>query len=582
MLSASALVQLDVASGPIPSGARISAAGAGGLPISFELGSGLLDPSTGELNQEVLAVDARWNARDQAGNWRILPYWWDDSRRCLHAGAAEMWVSGHGYAFPTGDASRHIPGLALLIETASASPLDAPTREVVHLSAAVEEHDDLFDHDVTHLQWPVSEALAYDHDLTRTHLAGNLLRATEGRRHAERFVIDPPASTPAGPTPAVVRTGANASCGDPAPMYLHTLSQGRLAWLPAGEGGAPTPEIHLGGQGPVPGDPARTWRWRRRLLEAVEFEEAFTTDPVRFVDLVAGSSGGPLWEYDGEQGDSIRFGDDDFGQRPVAGTAFEVIYRVGSGALGNVAADAITGFDQAMAGVIVSVTNPFPASGGADPEPAERIRRLAPYAFQALPYRAVRAEDYEAAARSLPWVLDAGAVFRWTGSWLSVFTIADPGGTERIPISQHLELIDLLNRRRLAGYESFAPTPHYVGVDLIVTVCAKPWAFRGEVEAAILVELGTGAGTGGRPAFFSLDRFRLGSPLERSALEAAIQGANGVDGVLSILYRQRGLTPDFEEMPEVVSVRANDVLRVDNDASRPQRGSLKVIVEGGK
>jgi hypothetical protein len=197
-------------------------------------------------------------------------------------------------------------------------------------------------------------------------------------------------------------------------------------------------------------------------------------------------------------------------------------------------------------------------------------------------YRAVTPGDYENAAETLPWVLRAGTVFRWTGSWLTVFTTADPEGAEQITLPEQIELINLLNRYRLAGYESYVPAPNYVAIDLIVTVCADPSALRGDVEAAIVSALSTAKFTNGTTGFFYFDRFTFGTPLERSALEAAIQSAYGVAGVVSVQYRERGITPTWTCLPEVVQVSPSQILRMDNDPSRPNRGTLKVIVEGGK
>jgi hypothetical protein len=39
---------------------------------------------------------------------------------------------------------------------------------------------------------------------------------------------------------------------------------------------------------------------------------------------------------------------------------------------------------------------------------------------------------------------------------------------------------------------------------------------------------------------------------------------------------------DFIPMPSEVDVKSNQILRVDNDPSRPERGSLRVYVDGGK
>jgi hypothetical protein len=143
-------------------------------------------------------------------------------------------------------------------------------------------------------------------------------------------------------------------------------------------------------------------------------------------------------------------------------------------------------------------------------------------------------------------------------------------------------LISLLNRYRLAGYESYAPAPRFASLDLVVRVCALPNAFRGDVEGAVLERLSTRRFIDGSRGFFHVDRFTFGTPLERSSLEAAIQSAYGVAGVVSIKYRQRGRVPQLTEMPATVRVRVDEILRVDNDPSKPERGSLKVIVKGGK
>jgi hypothetical protein len=171
----------------------------------------------------------------------------------------------------------------------------------------------------------------------------------------------------------------------------------------------------------------------------------------------------------------------------------------------------------------------------------------------------------------------AGTVFRWTGSWLTVFTTPDPRGTEQVATERRTELINLLNRYRMAGYESYVPDPKYVSLDVVVGVCARPTAFRGDVEAAVLVALRSGPG-----GFFDPDNFTFGQPLRLSALEAAVQRANGVAGVTCVYYRVRGRTRGFVRMGDGVSVGVDEIVRCDSDPSLPEHGSLRVIIEGGK
>jgi hypothetical protein len=196
-------------------------------------------------------------------------------------------------------------------------------------------------------------------------------------------------------------------------------------------------------------------------------------------------------------------------------------------------------------------------------------------------YRAVLAQDYEAAAETLPWVLKAGTSFRWTGSWMTVFTAADPRGAEQISIDQEIQLVELLNRYRLAGYESYAPPPDYISIDLIVEVCAQTGWLNNDVEASVLNVLGSATRPNDSTAFFFADRFTFGTPLYRSRLEAAIQGAPGVLGVYAINYRKRGSFAGFVDLPEVLTPAPTQILRIANDPSWPERGTIRVIAEGG-
>ena len=245
--------------------------------------------------------------------------------------------------------------------------------------------------------------------------------------------------------------------------------------------------------------------------------------------------------------------------------------------------DTVTQVDPAdFAGVMVPGRNPFADPEGADAETPVHIRRTAPQAFRAVQFRAVRTEDYEAAAETLDWVQKAGTAFRWTGSWATVFTAVDPRGSEQIALDEETQLVELLNRRRLAGYESYAPNPIYLSVDLKIEVCADDGWLDGDVEAGVLARLGSATRADDSRGFFFADRFSFGSPLYRSRLEAAIQAVPGVLGVKSILYRQRGTFTGFVDLPEVLTPAPNQILRVDNDPSWPERGVIRVIVEGGR
>jgi predicted phage baseplate assembly protein len=285
---------------------------------------------------------------------------------------------------------------------------------------------------------------------------------------------------------------------------------------------------------------------------------------------------------DGDAGSTIRFGNDVFGASPTDQDLFTVTYRTGLGAAGNVAADSITMIAPSAAATLTAARNPFAVTDGQDAESAEHIRRMAPQAFRAVQFRAVRAEDYEAAAETLPWVQKAGTSFRWTGSWMTAFTAVDPRGSERIDVPEHVALVELLNRRRLAGYESYAPPPQYVSLDLRIEVCVATGWRDGDVEAGVLARLGSATDASDNAGFFFADLFTFGTPLYRSRLEAAIQEVPGVAGVHAVTYRQRSSFADFVDLPEVVAPAPTQILCVDNDPSWPERGTIRIIAEGGR
>src|SRR6185437_13083222 len=83
-----------------------------------------------------------------------------------------------------------------------------------------------------------------------------------------------------------------------------------------------------------------------------------------------------------------------FGAVPPVGAALRFTrYAHGGGLAGNVATGALTVLPAPLPGV-ASVTNPRPATGGADPESLDGARRRAALELRART-RAVTAEDFE-------------------------------------------------------------------------------------------------------------------------------------------------------------------------------------------
>jgi len=93
----------------------------------------------------------------------------------------------------------------------------------------------------------------------------------------------------------------------------------------------------------------------------------------------------------------IRFGDSHNGLMPRAGSRIVAIYSSGGGMAGNVPANAITELRSAMP-YIQSATNPVPASGGAEIESNDAVKRRGPQRLRNHD-RSVSAEDCEWLAR---------------------------------------------------------------------------------------------------------------------------------------------------------------------------------------
>ena len=582
-LGASAWLDVTVQAGmagAIPAGMDVWALGDAGRRVPFEAGRGLSEVIAGAT----YAVDAARNS--------FQPHLSDNNLLCLPVGTTELVITGHHAAdLPFDDLPPdRAPGKWVLLQTKPEPGM--PARALpVRLITIVDEVDPLVDdpitgHDITRLVWEPEQATPFELDLMVLEVRCNLVPATAGRTEMVRFAIRPdPDMNPDDFPIAIERVGPNGSIahlfGLPDPqeegLVWHSIASGQrrpeidLVELEAGLGGYVE---------------AERWDWRRALIgtnSSQPGERHFALDDGSWRRVVGYWRGGAEVvhdDYASGHGWTVRFGDDEFGMTPPNNTLFQATYRLGNGRPGNLPARSLTQFDPAFA-FIESVTNPLPATGGVDPEEADTVRQLAPDAFRAVVYRAVRPEDYAEAAERLPWVQRAGAAFRWTGSWLSAFVTPDPRGAAALETGQRRDLVDQLDRFRQTGREAHVLAPVYADLDLEITVCAQPTAFPGDVQERVRDAL-LGSGRMVRvPGFFSPDNFTFGTPLIRSSLEAAIQHVPGVRAVEDMMIRRRGWF-DWRPLTELIfEVGRDEVIRLENDQRHPDRGSLRIVMEGG-
>jgi predicted phage baseplate assembly protein len=279
----------------------------------------------------------------------------------------------------------------------------------------------------------------------------------------------------------------------------------------------------------------------------------------------------------------LRFGDDTNGKTPEAGTAFTAAYRIGNGSAGNVGADTIIHLSLSPAGAaaLQSCRNPLPAAGGTDPESADQIRRRAPEAFLTQE-RAVTMADYEAMTERDPRVERAAASLRWTGSWYTVFVAAEPRSGGTLPPTLAAALKQELERYRLAGQDLDLDSPHYVSLDIALSVCIDPDYFQAHVEQALWQILSNRVLPDGRKGVFHPDNFGFGQTVYLSPVYAAARSVAGVVAVAASRFQPQGIDTNQYLEAGAMPLGPLEIARLANDRNFPGHGQLTLVLEGGR
>ncbi|MGH4024792.1 MAG: putative baseplate assembly protein [Pseudonocardiaceae bacterium] len=281
----------------------------------------------------------------------------------------------------------------------------------------------------------------------------------------------------------------------------------------------------------------------------------------------------------------LRFGDGVLGRRPAYVDTFQVTYRVGGGRVGNVGRDALTELADPVPGV--SVRNPMPAYGGADPEPVEQVRQWAPQAFR-VQERAVNDADYAALTQRHPHVQRAAATKRWTGSWYTEFVTIDRSRGAEVDSKFRVGVAEFLERYRMAGEDVEIDGPIFVPLDIVLTVCVQPGYFRSNVKRALLELFSARDLPDGRRGFFHPDNFTFAQPVYLSQVVAAAMSADGVNWVDTEegpgkrnQFKRWGRPARGERATGRITIGRLEVARCDSDPSRPENGLIDFVMEGG-
>ena len=292
----------------------------------------------------------------------------------------------------------------------------------------------------------------------------------------------------------------------------------------------------------------------------------------------------------------LRSGDGIAGRIPEDGTVFELRCRIGSGPAGEVAPHAIahlltdrhTGLDGAtveplggVAADIVAIRNPKPLGGAVAPETIAEVRRNAPLALRDQA-RAVTPADYARKLEERSEVQSARAVVRWQGSWRVIVLLVDLVQGLELDDALELEFRKFLEPFRLAGHALEFRLPQFVPLEIDMRVCVLAGVPRRDVEQRLRRLFGSGTSASGSKALFHRDGLTFGDSLRLTPLIAAAQATTGVNHVELTGVRRQGRPGANTVLDDgIMHFGAYEIPVLDNDPNYPDRGMLRLTMEGG-
>lgn len=278
-----------------------------------------------------------------------------------------------------------------------------------------------------------------------------------------------------------------------------------------------------------------------------------------------------------------RFGDGVYGARPDRGTRFEATYRVGQYRLGNIGPGALAHVVDADA-FITSVHNPLAATGGTDPETLNHIRLNAPEAFRGQPQRCVTEDDYVTVAEGYPGVQNARARIHWTGSWPTIFIYVQRQDGLPLTDDYRADLLAYLDEFRLIGHDLEIRGPHYVPLEIVLTVHVDSAHSKNAVRNRLHSVFSNVRLPGGERGFFHPENFTFGQSVYLSQIIAAAMKVAGVSRVeprefqrLDQLGRSKATLAARE-----IAIRPVEVARLDNDPQLPANGTIRFNLMRGE
>jgi hypothetical protein len=360
-----------------------------------------------------------------------------------------------------------VPGLSLL--------LPHPASETSDQLAEVVFIDKVDDSDPLSTRVTLKKALENRYDRRRLTIAANVVLATHGETKTE-----------------VLGSGDASQ-----PFQKFALRQSPLTFVPSASGSGASTTLQV-------------------RVHGVSWQEAATLDgrgPRDRVYLARVADDGKV---------TVEFGDGTTGARvPTGPENITAVYRIGIGLGARVRRGQLSLLQTRPLGV-KTVTNPVPATGGAEPEALAQARRNAPLTVLTFD-RVVSLTDYENYAAAFAGVAKATAAWLWDGHRRLVHvTVAAEGGAA---VDANTALMNLTGSIRSAGDQR---QPFVVQSYQAITFDLSARIYRDLSYEWATVEAAARAAVSNAFAFDAMD---FAVPVTESAVLATLQAVPGVLGV---------------------------------------------------
>jgi predicted phage baseplate assembly protein len=274
-------------------------------------------------------------------------------------------------------------------------------------------------------------------------------------------------------------------------------------------------------------------------------------------------------EIDEDDRATVIFGDGVLGAIPAPGSIIKVSYRVGGGSQGNVLPDTIQTIIDAPELLLLGsqVTNPMPATGGAERESIEHAVSHAPQVFRSLK-RAVTAQDYEALALDFKGV---GKVLAEGTSWNVVTLFVAPAGGGHVSDVLEANLLAYFEDKRSISTIIEIEDVDYVPIYVTAQIGVKSYYNRDDVKEQVQQAVSK---------LLAFEHVNFQQTVYLSKFYEAIEAIDGVAFVNISEFRRDGQPADFVQPLGKIELSAHEIPTVPGDDPAYAGGLRVELAEG--